>query len=125
MLEMMASGQITPEYMAANGMTNENLPTPITDEEFAIIDEFTAFQELYAQYSPFVGDNKKEIFFVPKDKIDEHGYPKTNELPELYSFLWASYNNFFDPSNNYWWSQPANVIMETCSTLWRVAEYTE
>lgn len=124
-LNMVQMGMLTPEYMAANNLTNNDIPAPINEEESLLLDEYSNFQEIYQQYLPFIGENKKEIFFVPEDKIDEHGYPKTNELPELYGFLWTSYNNFFDPANNYWWSQPASVIMDTCSTLWKVAEFSE
>jgi hypothetical protein len=47
----------------------------------------------------------------------------TNALPDLYIFLWNSYNYLFDPKANYWWTEPAETVMAICSDLWRVADY--
>lgn len=116
--------------MVAMGMLPEDteldeLPEPINEEDAMILGDYEDFMTVFENLTSVVAESPSTTFFVSKENTDEFGFPMTNNLPELYGFLWTNYNYLFNPDQNYWWSQPADVVMNICSDLWMVADYTE
>ena len=50
------------------------------------------FMERHEMFKPYISLIPKEIFFVPEECIDEQGFPNMGMLPDLYSYLWNTYN---------------------------------
>lgn len=109
-----------------------DLQTPLSESELYDLSIYQDFNTRLEQWIPFLVDPEtgaqihfKKTFFVPKDSIDEFGYPIVNNLPDLYNFLWTNCNYLFDPEQNYWWTVSCEEVMTICSDLWRFADFKE
>lgn len=80
--------------------------------------------ENYAYYEPLIGDLPAKTFLVTDDKKDDWGYPKVStDMPEVYNILWQHFNHFFNPEQNYWWTQDQNTVLNVISDMWKVADF--
>ena len=60
---------------------------------------------------------------MPEQYIDVYGYPIMGFLPDLYTYLWNTYNIFFTPEG--YWATNKETVMSTLGELWTHAEWRD
>ena len=81
------------------------------------------FLERHELFKPYICLIPKELWFVPEPYFDMFGYPVMALLPELYAYLWNTYNIFFTPEGA--WNTNKETVMSTLGELWTHAEWRD
>lgn len=81
------------------------------------------FLERHELFKPFICLIPKELWYVPPECIDMYGFPIMGLLPELYAYLWNTYNVFFSPDAQ--WVVNSSTVMSTLGELWTHAEWRD
>lgn len=81
------------------------------------------FLDRHEVYKPYINLVPKELWYVHPDHCDAYGYPMMNILPDLYAYLWTTYNMFFTPEGG--WAVPVETVMSTLGELWTHAEWRD
>lgn len=81
------------------------------------------FLERHELFKPYICLIPKELWYVPQEYIDMYGFPIMSLLPELYAYLWNTYNIFFTPDAQ--WATNSSTVMSTLGELWTHAEWRD
>ena len=81
------------------------------------------FLERHEMFKPYISLIPRDLWFVPQEYMDPYGYPVMGYLPELYTYLWTTYNMFFNPDGT--WATNSATVMSTLSELWQHAEWRD
>lgn len=97
-------------------------PAKQTDES-EVQQKHKEFLERHEMFKPYISLIPKELWYVPEECLDPNGYPNLGSLPDLYAYLWNTYNVFFTPEGV--WVVPAATVMSTLGELWQHAEWRD
>lgn len=81
------------------------------------------FMERHEVFKPFIMLMPRDLWYVHPSMIDTFGYPIMANLPELYAYLWNTYNVFFNQDGT--WATNAETVMSTLGELWVHAEWRD
>ena len=93
---------------------------PVVSENTQKHQEFLTRHEIFKPYICLI---PKELWYVHPEYIDEFGYPVMNMLPDLYAYLWGTYQMFFNPDGT--WNTTSQTVMSTLGELWQHAEWRD
>jgi peptide chain release factor subunit 3 len=96
---------------------------PKKEIETEAIQKHAEFMERHDLFKPYICLYDKTLWFVPDEAIDQFGYPNMTMLPDLYMYLWNTYNMFFNTDGQ--WATNAATIMSTLGELWQHAEWRD
>lgn len=81
------------------------------------------FLQRHEMFKPYISLIDKNLWYVPDQFIDPNGYPMMVALPDLYTYLWNTYNMFFNPDGT--WAVNAATVMSTLGELWQHADWRD
>lgn len=98
-------------------------PAPQKETETDAIQKHKEFLERHELFKPYICLYSRDLWYVPDEVIDQSGYPSLALLPELYTYLWVTYNIFFTPEGA--WTTNSQTVMSTLGELWQHAEWRD
>lgn len=98
-------------------------PAPQKEVETDAIQRHNEFLDRHELFKPYICLYSRDLWYVPDECIDPNGFPMMAMLPELYTYLWVTYNMFFTPEGL--WATNAATVMSTLGELWQHAEWRD
>jgi len=96
---------------------------PKVDVETDAIQKHNEFLDRHELFKPYICLYDKNLWYVTEEVIDPYGYPMMASLPNLYTYLWMTYNVFFNSDGS--WATNSATVMSTLGELWQHAEWRD
>lgn len=109
------------EYFPALG--EDPTPPPAPKEDTESLQKHAEFLARHEIFKPYIGLNVKELWVVPNELRDPLGYPIMSQMIDLYTYLWNTYNVFFNEDGT--WATNSETVMNTLGELWMHAEWRD